>query len=202
MKTILLLVVIFSIVPISGQTQKIVRIHRDPDTGQIWIKPVHLGKKAQTSRISLSYQGNTKLHTLEGSYSYRRKDIWPEVFASRTTGILQALDEKTLFPTRTVSLTGFGLGVSHQSHNIQKILKMPNAFESIAVGAGYHILQEAGQEAGHGPGLKTDFKTFIHTSSNLHYGLKFSYHLVHLFNASPVKIFSWLNVGLDVAYYF
>ena len=205
---LLIIIMIFPIVPLCGQEQKVVRIHRNPHTGEIWTKPVHLSKKAQTSRISLSYQGNlshqsfAKLLTLEGSYAYQWSGFWPEAFASLTTGSLLALNQQTTTPSKIVTLYNFGLGISHQSHTIQKFLKIPNAFESINVGVGYYTLQGAKQEAGHGPGLKTDFKTFFHTSSNLHYGFKFSYHLAHLFNASPVKLFSWLSVGLDVAYYF
>ena len=149
-------------------------------------------------QLKLSQEFSGKLQTLEGSYAYRWKDIWPEIFASLTTATLDSLSEGTDPSPEAVALSNIGLGVSHQSHTVQKLLKMPNAFESITVGLGYYILQGAE----HGPGFKTDFKTFIHTSSNLHYGLKCSYHLIHLFNASPVKFFSWLTVGLDIAYYF
>ena len=202
MKIILLL--IFPFLLARGQEQEIIRVHRDPHTGKIWKKPPHQSLKSKASRLSLSYQmklsndSSGKLQTIEGSYAYRREKIWPEVFASLTTGTLRSLSSGSDPSHRPVTLSLFGLGLSHQSHFIQKFLKMPNSYESVAAGLGLYTLQEGRQ----GPGLKTDFKTLLHSSNNLHYGLKFSYHLVHLFDASPVKIFSWLTIGFDIGYYF
>ena len=202
MKNLLLLVLVGTSFPL--QSQEIIRVHRDPQTGEIWEKAPHRGQKPVYSRFSLSYQlklsDNTsyKLKTFEGSYAYKWNKLWCEAFTSLTWGTLRSMSEGTHPSNKQVALSGFGLGLSNQSEILQKILKLPNSFESVTAGLGYYVLQQQD----YGIGLKTDFKAFVLSSSNLHYGLKLSYHLVHLLNASHTQFFSWLNVGVDVAYYF
>ena len=194
---LLLFNTIFSI-----QAQEIVRIHRDPQTGEIWTPPP-LEQKMKPSRLSLSYQlelseNSYRLNTFEGSYAHQWNNLWPEIFTSVTVGPRNALSAGADPSDQLVGLSGFGLGLSNQSRITQKLLKMPNSFENVTLGAGYYILQRED----HGLGIKADFKVFIYSASNLHYGFKLTYHLVHLIDASPVQFFSWLNVGFDVAFYF
>ena len=201
-----LLLTFLFLFPLAGQlqAQDVIRIHRDPLTGQVWTPSPHKSKKTEPYRISLSYQWKfsgayfAKLQTLEGSLSRKWNNLFPEIFYSLTTGPRRDLSEETTFSQKNVALSGFGVGLSHQSRMIQDFSKIADSFESITVGFGYYFLQQSE----HGPGLKTDFKIYFLSSSSLHYGLKFSYHLVHLFNYPPSPFFSWLDAGLDIAYYF
>ena len=186
------------------QAQEVIRVHRNPKTGQIWTPPPHKSTKPKAYRMSLSYQwkfsGDSlgKLQTLEGSLSHSRNTLWPEVFYSLTTGTRRALSDKADPSKRKVALSGLGVGLSHQSQLIQNFSKIAGSFENITIGLGYYFLQQSE----YGLGLKTDFKAYFLSSTNLHYGFKFSYHLVHLVNYPPSPFFSWLDAGLDIAYYF
>ncbi len=154
--------------------------------------------------ISFSSMSNiADISTFEINYTNRSDNTyWINYLLERTTAKLDAISDIKSDATDTILTLGIGL---YQRFKLfDNYFKNDLLFESIEANITYNtISSDISDETYQGIGLKSDFTIFYRSTTQIHYGVRFSYNLISSKSKSgqPHTI-SWVSTGLELGLYF
>ncbi len=138
----------------------------------------------------------------KGKYNWL--DFYAQGFNSNFEALASGIQADNLdMLSSQCNLFSGGVGITHRSHIFLSYLNSNVLFETVSAFVGYYFLTESYNGEGFsGPGLKADYGIHKRTSSQSHYGLKFSYNLADVQGEETNYILSFTTLSFDLSFYF
>lgn len=187
------------------------------------------GRVSVSVGLSADYEDFTKIQNIELTYLSKIEnylDSWWGIQVKRTTGKYTAFaNERTTTSTATAdsdalitrgesiqTMTIIGAGVSYRFKSFfSDNISTDRIFEVVSVFGNYIDHQDAKTLLKYqGYGLSADYGLHYRSGKSFFYGGKFSYNIVSLSREAKSDeklqdrslVFGWLNIGLELGYYY